>query len=195
MSTLLILSLCACTGPLVKEDLYSGKSLAPSVKQSHNECLGAVELPAEFVGLFEAVEDAALLHSVLGAPNAGMLCQGKVYKATQDLDVTIYRAWNSTNPNSRLGKWWAFSRPNGKVAQYRYDYEICYQWSPLDKLTQCHLNAGTKLVVGTGQSAECSQYLTYPASAALQIYIEDSSPSVSDCSDYDAQFNWRPVGE
>ena len=58
-----------------------------------------------------------------------------------------------------------------------------------------NLNAGTKVVVGTGQSAECSQYLTYPASAAQQIYIEDASSSTCDCRNYDALFSWQPVSE
>jgi hypothetical protein len=152
-------------------------------------------LPVKVAALFEAVEDEALLKSALGEPNKGMLCQGKVYRLKKDAVVVLYRAWNSTNPQSRLGKWWAFDRPNGKVARYRTDYQICYQWSPLDKLTHCILKGGAEVVVGTGQSAECSQYLIYPASVALQAYIEDAASSVSDCRDYDALFSWQPVSE
>jgi hypothetical protein len=156
-------------------------------------CPGTVDLPVEFAGRLEPAEDDTLLKASLGAPNAGSLCQGKVYEVVpDDAEVTIYRAWNSTNPNSRLGKWWSFTRPNGKVAQYRTDYEICYQWSPLDKLTQCKLKPGTKLVVGTGQSATCSQYQSYPASAAKQIYL-DSQLAVHDCKDYDLDFSWERV--
>jgi len=91
-----------------------------------------------------------------------------------------------------LGKWWAFDRPDGKVRKYRSDYAICYEWSPLDKLTHCSLKGGTRLVIGTGQSVRCSRYLTYPSSEAKQIYIEHASEAVSDCRDYDARFSWEP---
>jgi hypothetical protein len=114
---------------------------------------------------------------------------------SDDVDVTVYRSWNSTNPGSRLGKWWTFYRPDGKIAQYRSDYEICYEWSPLDKLVHCKLKPGTKVVVGTGQSIRCSKYLSYSSSTAKQIYIENSSLTLSDCRDYDLLFSWRPVNE
>jgi len=158
---------------------------------ANDTCVGTVDVPAEFAVQFNPAEDDALLKTALGAPNTGSLCQGKVYAVIgSDAEVTVFRAWNSTNPGSRLGKWWAFYRPNGKTSQYRSDYEICYQWSPLDKLTQCKLKAGTKVVVGTGQSATCSQYLTYPTSAAKQIYLDNSS-AVYDCKDYDLVFKWE----
>jgi hypothetical protein len=162
---------------------------------SFSACPGSVELPPEVAGQFEPVADDALLSSAKGAPNAGALCDGKVYAAGKKIDVTLYRAWNSTNPGSRMCKWWAFIRPDGKVAQYRADYEICYQWSPLDKLTHCRIKAGARIVVGPGQSASCSQYLTYPASAAKQVYIDDASSALSDCKDYDLLFNWKPAVE
>ncbi len=164
-----------------------------SAQPANDVCTGSAELPAEFAGLLKPAEDETLLGSARGAPNAGSLCEGKVYVTGDAVNITVYRAWNSTNPNSRMGKWWAFYRPSGKVAQYRSDYEICYEWSPLDKLTQCRIKAGKKVVVGTGQSAKCSPYLTYPTSAAQQIYIEDASSAVSDCEDYDLVFNWKLV--
>ncbi len=159
------------------------------------QCPGSTDLPMELADKFEAFEDAALLKSALGQPKKGGLCQGQVYKSKDNANVTIYRAWNSTNPNSKMGKWWAFQMPEGKVSRYRSDYEICYQWSPLDKLTHCTLKGDVKLVIGTGQSAECSQYLTYPASAEKQIYIEDASTSLSDCATYDGEFSWKAVGD
>ncbi len=156
-------------------------------------CVGSFVLPAEFAGQFKPAEDEALLGAAKGAPNAGSLCEGKVYVTGADVDLTLYRAWNSTNPGSRMGKWWAFFRPDGKVAQYRSDYEICYQWSPLDKLTHCRIKAGTKVVIGIGQSARCSEFLTYPPSAAKQIYIDNASSALTDCRDYDLVFSWKPV--
>ena len=159
------------------------------------QCPGNIELPVELADKFEALEDEALLKTALGQPKEGRLCQGQVYKTKENTHVTIYRAWNSTNPNSKMGNWWTFQSPKGKVSQYRFDYEICYQWSPLDKMTQCRLKANVKVVIGTGQSAECSSYLTYPASAEKQIYIEDASTLVSDCATYDGKFSWKAVVE
>lgn len=193
--TLLLLSLCGCAGPFAQKDVPPGATSTQSTRQTDNACLGDPDIPAEMRGLFETVEDRQLLESALGPPEGGMLCQGKVYRVRKDAEVTIYRAWNSTNPKSRLGKWWAFSRPQGSVARYRQGFEICYQWSSLDKLTRCSLKPGSTVVVGTGQSAECSEYLEYPASAAKQIYIAEAPSSVARCSDYDALFSWQPVRE
>lgn len=155
-----------------------------------SNCVGDVNLPEALINKFEPVHDDVLLRDTLGQPNEGKLCQGKVYKSKEESKVTFFRAWNSTNPNSKLGKWWAFEKPSGKVSKYRSDYEICYQWSPLDKLVSCTLKPGVKVVVGTGQSAECSAYLSYPASPAKQIYIEDASTALMACSEFDGEFHW-----
>lgn len=160
-----------------------------SVSTTEAACIGSVELPSSIAASFDPVEDEALLSSSLGEPLQGNLCQGKVYQANKK--VIIYRAWNSTNPNSKFGKWWAFDKPAGLIAQYREDYEICYQWSPLDKMVQCTLQAGEKVVVGTGQSAQCSQYLTYPVSAKQQVFISDSASAVLNCQEYDGVMEWK----
>ncbi|BCE02832.1 hypothetical protein [Marinicellulosiphila megalodicopiae] len=156
-----------------------------------NDCPGDTELPAHLMGQFEPIDDQELLQSVLGKPNKGALCQGKVYQSVSPSSITVYRAWNSTNTHSEMGTWWAGEIPAGLTAQYRTDYEICYQWSPLDKMTQCTLKAGAKVVIGTGQSAMCSEYLTYPASPEKQIYIQNASDVLEDCEQYDAVFDWQ----
>ncbi|MEX1668801.1 hypothetical protein AB4876_07750 [Zhongshania guokunii] len=190
-----LLSACAVPGGKSTADTAPATNADGSVEAAADavSCLGNNGLPAEVADQFEAVDDPELLASVLGAPMAGMLCQGKVYQLKAGTEFTVYRAWNSSNPNSRLGKWWAFSSPAGKTAQYRSDYEICYQWSPLDKLVHCKLSAGVKVVVGTGQSAKCSEYLSYPASAAKQIYIDNAAEAVMNCQEYDGVFQWQAV--
>jgi hypothetical protein len=50
-----------------------------------------------------------------------------------------------------------------------------------------------KVVVGPGQSADCSEYLSYPASAAKQVYIEDASAQVLNCVAYEGDFSWREL--
>ena len=157
------------------------------------ECEGSVELPPHLATLFKPIEDTTLLDNALGEPNRGGLCQGQVYVSLEETPVQIYRAWNSTNPGSQFGNWWAFEKPAGAVADYREDYEICYQWSPLDRMVSCTLSPGTKVVVGNGQSAECSQYLTYPVSDKQQVYIEDSASAVIDCTDHIGVLTWEPA--
>ena len=172
---------------------FSCSSLAmeKDVQNAGQPCLGNSNLPANLENKFEPMEDKALLLEALGSPDKGKLCQGRVYKSNQDSEVTVFRAWNSTNPNSKFGNWWAFDLPAGKVSEYRSAYEICYQWSPLDKLVRCTLKPGVKIVVGTGQSAECSEYLRYPVSDRQQVFIEDTSASVTGCIEFDGYFNWR----
>lgn len=154
-------------------------------------CLGGVSLPENLSNNFDPVSDEKLLSKTLGEPGKGKLCQGQVYKSKADAQITVYRAWNSTNPGSQFGKWWAFDKPAGKTSKYRLDYEICYQWSPLDKMVSCTLKTDTKIVVGTGQSAMCSEYLAYPVSSKQQIYIDDAQNSVKNCTVFDDEFNWQ----
>ena len=164
---------------------------ADTVSMAPEPCIGTTDLPSSLRDSFVPAVDAELLNSALGEPGKGGLCQGQVYISTGIKTVTLYRAWNSTNPGSMYGKWWAFSRPSGEVAQYREDFEICYQWSPLDKLVTCELKAGTKVVVGNGQSAYCSEYLSYGVSASQQIYIENTESVTNNCTFKDAVFSWQ----
>lgn len=160
-------------------------------QMSHAECEGSVEPPAHLAGYLTASTNDVLLNQALGEPEKGGLCKGQVYEVKKDF--TIYRAWNSTNPGSEKGKWWAFNRPEGSVAQYREDYEICYQWSPLDMMTTCNIEAGTQLVIGPGQSAFCSQYLTYPTSTSQQIFITNAGTATSNCHVFQGVFQWQPA--
>jgi len=171
----------------------STHQIKSEVKNSETEqiCEGSTELPNHIASKFEQIEDAVLLDEALGTPEKGKLCQGQAYISKESSDIIIFRAWNSTNENSKFGKWWAFSKPTGSVSTYRSQYEICYQWSPLDKLVSCTLIPNTKVVVGNGQSAKCSDYLTYGVSDTQQIYIEDASSSLTNCRVFDGVFSWK----
>lgn len=182
VATIFTLSLFGCANYQLEQDLKDN---------DHKNCLGATALAKELKNSFATVVDDALLTETLGPPGQGKLCKGQVYRSKEGSKITLYRAWNSTNPNSEFGNWWAFQKPMGKVATYRAEYEICYQWSPLDKLTTCTLKPNTKIVVGTGQSATCSEFLRYPASAKQQVYLEDAAPSLIDCSTFDSEFRWK----
>lgn len=160
-------------------------------KDTNQNCIGSVYLPESLASLFDPVNDPDLLEESIGLPEEGKLCQGRVYQTKANAQIIIYRAWNSTNPNSQFGQWWAFQQPSGRVSQYRSDYEICYQWSPLDKLVRCTLKPGSKVVIGTGQSAKCSDYLSYPISRRQQIFLDNATDSVMNCRNYDGEFSWK----
>ena len=130
------------------------------------------------------------MESSLGHPGEGKLCQAKAYRVHGS--PTIYRAFNSTNPRSKLGLWWALQEPSGAVSQYRERYEICYEWSPLDRLVRCKLREGALVVLGTGQSARCSEYLTYPESSAVQLYLTSAEGDALECTSYSGAFHWMP---
>ncbi len=162
-----------------------------TLSESLLACRGTTQPPKRLAAILEPVEDESLLKASLGAPEKGGLCQGKVFRVKSGKTLTLYRAWNSTNPNSAFGKWWAFSQPEGKVAQYREDYEICYQWSPLDKMSRCEMQSGTLIVVGTGQSVKCSEYLSYAESSAQQVFVDDAKTVAANCSSFDLLFKWQ----
>ncbi|MGR8929803.1 MAG: hypothetical protein ACU836_04115 [Gammaproteobacteria bacterium] len=177
--SLVAMSLSACSSTPVKET------------HATNSCIGTSSLPPEIENLFIEVKDDELLSKALGKPNEGRLCQGRVYESKEGTELTLFRAWNSTNPNSQYGNWWAFEMPAGKISNYRIDYEICYQWSPLDSLETCMLKPGTKLVIGTGQSTKCSEYLSYSISNKQQIFIDDAKSALVNCYSSDGEFSWK----
>lgn len=169
----------------------------PKIDVPSAACLGDTALPPSLVGKFEPIDDPTLLASATGKTGEGKLCQGQVYQAKAGETITVYRGWNSRNSYTRLGSWWAAQMPSGFTRDYRVDYEICYKWSPLDKLVRCELKPGTKVVVGTGQSVACSPYpseypKTYilPVSDKKQVYIENAGDATVNCEDFDNEFNW-----
>lgn len=155
------------------------------------DCPGSTNLPADLASKMVAVDDTNLLNSALGKKDMGGLCMGQAYEVKPDQQVTVYRAWNSTNPGSQFGSWWAFEEPNGSIADYRSAYQICFQWSPLDTLVSCTLEPGQRVVVGPGQSAVCSAYLTYPTSAKQQIYMQATQSKLANCTVKQGQFRWQ----
>ena len=158
--------------------------------RQNNICRGDTKAPHQFVSYFRSAVNSDRVKNALGKTNEGKLCQGQAYLVMKNL--TIYRLWNSTNPSSEKGNWWIFNKPQGEIAKYRKDYEICYQWSPLDKLVSCTLKAGTKVIIGTGQSAKCSPFLTYPSSPLKEIYIDNPSSSIlNKCKVNKEVFAWK----
>lgn len=166
---------------------YDKKQQTPVLAST---CKGQINAPKGLKPTF----DAPLVDESLGQPGKGGLCEAASFNVTTD-DIWVYRLWNSTNPNSRLGNWWSARMPVGAVSKYRKNYAICYQWTPLDKMTKCKLKKGATIVVGTGQSAECSDFLTYPASATNQLFLSGSNTPIEEqvesCTDVNVTFGWE----
>jgi hypothetical protein len=200
---LLILTLGGCaslygTSAKVAVNDVSSKESTATFTVPPAACLGNTELPPSLAGQFTPVSDPNLLANATAPAGEGKLCHGQVYQAKEGERITVYRAWNSRNAYTRLGSWWAASKPAGKTTDYQNNYEICYIWSPLDKMVQCELKPGTKVVIGTGQSTSCSpphpaqypQTYVLGVSAKKQVYIENSADVVTHCRDFNNQFNW-----
>jgi len=148
----------------------------------------------EFFSLPEQIKQAVSIQKSDGYRGWSPLGSEKLEKGLpadlkESFDVGDDRP--SDHPDSKFGQWWAFERPLGLIANYRENYEICYQWSPLDTLISCTLKPAQNVVVGTGKSAECSEHLSYKVSDKRQIYIGNASQSLTDCSLFDAEFQWR----
>ncbi|MCG7534197.1 hypothetical protein [Pseudoalteromonas sp. OOF1S-7] len=131
----------------------------------------------------------SLPEDVIAISGQGGLCNARSYKVTRDF--TIWRAWNSTYKGSKFGKWWSLEKPLGPVAHYRAALNICPKYSPLDMLVRCTLKAGSQVVIGPGQSAQCSDYFTYPQSDTNQLYLADAGQVTMNCATFYGEFSWR----
>ncbi|RVU37231.1 hypothetical protein EOE67_11605 [Rheinheimera riviphila] len=149
--------------------LLSACSAVQPTTDTSGICIGNV-LPAP-AGLI-AASDPLLLQNALGAPGTGKLCLGQVLIVTEH--ILVYRVWDQTRPESLYGSWWSFNKPGNNLEQYRIDNAICPEWSALDVVSVCQVKIGSKLVTGPGQSATCSDKLTYPPSPVNQIYLPNN---------------------
>ncbi len=160
LSLALLISGCASVSQPLVEEAVGVDGIA---------CAGEVIEPPK--GLV-AVEDSALLASVLKPSGDGMLCTGKVFEVKAP--VTVYRVWNGDKDYTRYGRWWSFNKPHGPKDKYREENEICPSWSSLDRMSYCQLKVGSRVVVGPGQSATCKAF-TYDKSPVNQVYIPNDS--------------------
>lgn len=161
---LLLLSACS-TVPATPERSSTPQATQPSISQ----CIGAIATPPP--GLVPT-DDPALLQRAVGEAEQGKLCTGQVLIAKAA--ILVYRIWDQTKPGSLYGSWWSLQQPTGSRDQYRIDNAICPEWSALDVVSVCQIKIGSKLVLGPGQSARCSDELAYPASPVNQVYLPNN---------------------
>lgn len=99
----------------------------------------------------------------------------KIYKVIKD-GLIIYRVWNHSNPQSEYGNWWTFEYPeDGTYVQtYRKENGICSEWSPLDMLSSAEIKRASFIIVGSGASVECNEFVKYSTDivTSTQVYID-----------------------
>ncbi len=161
-ATLFSISLLGCTASAVARSDQTVTAQAPA-------CIGTISAPATMT----PVVDDALLANAIGGPNEGKLCMGRTYTTTAP--IRVFRLWNRAQPFSLYGRWWTLESPGGSIESLRATYEVCPEWSPLDALSECTLRAGSHVVLGSGQSAQCAGSVRYGQSEALQLYIPNDT--------------------
>lgn len=129
-------------------------------------CVGSVV--GDVPGLREA-GDSALLGNAQLQTGKGGVCSARVFSVTAP--VVLYRVFDAGNPRSKFGSWWSLQRPTGSREQYRAANAICKEWSALDRMVSCEVRPGSQIVVGTTQSAVCSDGTTYPKTDTNQVYV------------------------
>lgn len=173
MLWIFVAAMAACTTPPVEDKQpveQPPQEVAPGEVVYEGEdgvaCVGAP--PAEVVGLSGA-QDNALLGEAMAETDKGGLCAGRVMVAGEG--VRVWRVWDGSKDYTRLGRWWSLERPSGPRDAYRAEYAICPSWSALDRLVSCTLVPGSKVAVGTTQSAACEDGAMLPKTASLQVFI------------------------
>ena len=149
--------------------IFSLLSACAGTLPQRDRCVGDITATPD--GLAETT-DQALLAAAIGAPTKGALCKGKVFVVEKE--VTVYRVWDAGKSYSRYGSWWSLALPTGPRDAYQLNNAICPEWSALDTMSACTVKIGSKIVVGPGQSAQCTDALL-PSSAINQVYIPNNS--------------------
>lgn len=131
--------------------------------------LAATSAAADELKLPKKLEGKAVVLAATDADYARAQVDGAVKPAGQGgisealvvrltADVPVYRMWNGPDKKdargftNRIGQWWGYDAPKGKVEQYRVDFEICNGWNDLTWVATCTLKAGSVVAIGPGQS-------------------------------------------
>lgn len=129
-------------------------------------CVGSIDPTPS--ALTQVTSRALLSHAQLASGKGGTCLAKSVSVATP---LVLYRVFDSANPHSKFGSWWALSRPTGTKENYRMAYAICPEWSNLDRFVSCEVRPGTELVIGTTQSTFCADGSMLPKTKELQVFV------------------------
>jgi len=179
------------TQPTPARNIKQIKSLAPMPP------ISSAFPPTELKDKLKALDDYHTLNEeekqAVFDKDKGGLRWGQSYEVLED-GIEIYRLWNSTNPNSKIGNWWSFVKPDKdeSVSEFRKKYVVCPEWSPLDRMITGTLRKGSIIVLGPGQSGKCNPFLTYEESLTQQVYVLNPTEAVNISSDtYYSSFGWK----
>lgn len=108
----------------------------------------------------------------------------------------VWRVWDSTHSDGEVGRWWTLAPPRGSVSEFRKTFDVCREWSQLDRLTTCTLLPGMRVVVGSGHGVRCNPFTSYPDSNRSQVYIPESECTpefkATKTPSQSLQFSWAP---
>lgn len=164
------------------------------------DCDGVIDSHPEVLEIVTDTLDTTntnLIKRLVLPKDNGGLCMGSIFKVKKP--IVVYRVWNSSDTSSLKGRWWTFDKPIGTLEDFRKDYGVCCQWGPKDTLSACTLKVGSKIVVGPGQSVDCTHAenrggdgcndTRYEISAKNQVYIHDPVNNVENCNGVDWPIN------
>lgn len=150
-------------------------------------CVGS--LPAQPQQLLADCCNRTLLERAQLPSGKGGVCAAKVYTVTEP--VRLYRVFDSSKPYTKYGSWWAMKPPSGSRSDYQAAYAICPEWSKLDRAVSCEVRAGTQLVIGNTQSAQCEDGSSYPKTAEIQVYVpNDGKAGIIHVGNCGAETKW-----
>ncbi len=179
----ILLAACSQLPQLPKDS--AAVAVAATVGIDGIACVGPLQPPPP--GL-TPVADAALLQQALGKSGAGKICAGQVYQASQP--IQLYRVWDSSKSYTQLGQWWSAEIAQGPKAAYQRANAICPAWSALDQQVSCQLKAGSLVVIGNTQSADCGADGVLEKNATMQWFVANDGRNnqylVDNCQDLGA---------
>ena len=160
-----------------------------SIESDEEFCVG--EIPDSLTNFIKIDDDDTLLKDAKKKQLHGYICKGAVFEAVNSANV-VYRVYDEYNEKSKYGRWWTnvspFDPPINSVASYRNAYAVCEVWPPdkdgktfeskLNSMIECTIKEKKRIVIGTTQSVQCGNNISYPKTQHLQIYIKEPKETV-----------------
>ena len=173
----------ATTAPMCKNtcgqtsdgrDIGFGYYAFPDDSTLYN-CNTTVAAAGPFNGDFSPVKDTG----------EGGLCAAQLITQTSYAGP-LFRVYDSSKPNTRLGSWWSLNPPPKSEAEWRAMYAVCYEFdTAADQYIECYIKPNTMYVLGFTQSEACSDNTRYAQTDSMQVYVNayDNHSMFQNCSE------------
>ncbi len=173
---LLVIMLTGCSAALAVTPVPTETSIpvaTPVATADPNDCVGSIIDPPPGL-LLESSDDPTMQKTAEPGAGNGGICKGKTFTVVKP--VTVYRLWDKSKSWAAYGDWWSLSYPEDTLINYDVENDICPSWGPHNKLSICTLKVGTKVVIGPGQSQQCTtEQILLPQSSVNQVYIPNDT--------------------